>query len=390
MGKFRLPTRIVFETGCLTQVGEAAAGLGAGGGRAALVLDAGLAATPWPERAAVALAEAGLACDRFSGIENNPRAATIEALAEEMRRVGTTVVVGLGGGSVLDAAKAAAMLATNGGRCEDYEGPERFSLRPLPFIAVPTTCGTGSEVTWVSVITVPQRAAKISVKGAGMFPAVALVDADLLATLPSHLVAWTGLDALTHALEAVTGKPANPASDALATAASARLFTSLRRAARDVAGDALARQEVMTASTLAGMAFGNSDVGAVHCLSETLGGLFDVHHGLANAVLLAPVLAAHGGAVEDALARLAPAVLGQDLAGRSPAARAARLLAEVQALVRDLGVPAFSTLGIPRESHPEIARRAVKNGSNASNPRRMAEAEYLEILAALEGGQAGQ
>ncbi len=145
-----------------------------------------------------------------------PTRLTIEQLAEELCAAWCSVVVGLGGGSVLDAAKAAAMLATNGGRCADYIGRDRDRRPPLPCVAVPTTCGTGSEMTYVSMISDPAAGRKISVKGESMFPSRALVDADLLATLPASLVAATGVDALTHALEGYTGKLSNPASNALA------------------------------------------------------------------------------------------------------------------------------------------------------------------------------
>lgn len=380
---FRVPTRLTLEPGCLARLGEAARSCGAS--RWLLAVDPGLAATPWPERALGHLRAAGIEASIFDRIEPNPREATVERLADAMRAHGSEGVVGLGGGSVLDAAKAAAMLAANGGRLTDYEGRNRYRERPLPMIAVPTTCGTGSEVTWVSVVTVPERRAKISVKGETMFPAVALVDADLLATLPARLVAWTALDALTHALEAATGRLANPVSDALAARAIALVFGYLRRAAHDVAGDREAREAVAASSTLAGLAFGSADVAAVHCLSETLGGLYDHPHGLLNAMLLAPVLRSHGEAVARPLAALAPALGG----GGAPAGdggggeAAARVLDGIDGLVAELGVPSFASLGVPGDDFPEIARRSVANNSNGSNPRAMGEAEYLEILAGL-------
>ncbi len=382
MSFFRVPTRVQVESGCLERAPELARSFGR---RALLAQDRGLESTPWPERLLEGLEAAGLEVEVFDEVEPNPRSATVERLATRLRKTRSEVVIGLGGGSVLDAAKAASMLATNVGSCVAYEGRNRFAERPLPFIAVPTTCGTGSEVTWVSVITVPERRAKISVKGEGMFPRYALVDADLLSTLPANLVAWTALDALTHALEATTGACANPASDALAERAIELLFRYLRRAARDVAGDAEAREGVMAASTLAGLAFGNADVAAVHCLSETLGGLYDVPHGLANAVLLAPVLRAHGASVEARLAGLVRVVAG-DGTGAGPVAAAARVLDALDELAADLGTPAFGSLGVPEQDFPEIARRAVANGSNASNPRPMGEREYLELLERLAAG----
>ncbi|MDY7094420.1 MAG: iron-containing alcohol dehydrogenase [Acidobacteriota bacterium] len=390
---FRLPTRVVLEPGCRRLLPERVAACGAGGARSAadagsealLVVDAGLAESPWTDEVRSSLEQQGLRCRIFSGVESNPRAGTVEELAEVARRKRLSPVIAVGGGSVLDAAKAAAMLATNGGHCADYEGAERFQESPLPFIALPTTCGTGSEVTWVSVISQPERRVKISIKGHRMFPDHALVDADFLRTLPAELVAWTALDALTHSLEAITGRLANPASEALATRSVELLLAYLPRAAADIAGDDEAREAVMTASTLAGMAFGNSDVGAVHCLSETLGGGWDVPHGLANALLLVPVLRSHGDSIHAALARVARRALP-----RSPEAvsdddseAASALLAAVKRLVDSLRLPPFADFAIPAEDYDWIATQAAANGSNDSNPRPMTPAEYRAILDGL-------
>lgn len=377
---FRVPTHLYLAPGSFAELPAVAHSFQSK--RILLATDAGVANTPWPERASRALRERGVEVRVFERIEANPRASTLEAMAEMAREESVDAVLGLGGGSVLDAAKAAAMLATNGGRCESYEGRNRFSRPALPFIAMPTTCGTGSEVTWVSVISVPERKAKISVKGDGMFPRVALVDPDLLTTLPASLVAWTGLDALTHALEATTGRLANPASDALAERAIELLCRFLRRAVADIAGDREAREAVMTASTLAGLAFGNADVAAVHCLSETLGGLYDVPHGLANAVLLVPVMRSHGQATAARLASLERAVTGEVKAAGEGAERA---LEALELLIKDLETPAFSALQVPEADFADIARRSVSNGSNGSNPRAMGVDDYLSILAQLTG-----
>jgi alcohol dehydrogenase len=269
------------------------------------------------------------------------------------------------------------MVIPNGGAAAGYEGRDRYTEKPLPFLAVPTTCGTGSEVTWVSVLTVEERQAKISVKGETMFPDWAIVDADLLRTLPGRLVAWTGADALTHALEAATCRLANPVSDALAEKAISLVLKYLRRAAADISGDAEAREAVMRASTLAGLAFGNADVAAVHCLSETLGGRWNLPHGLANAVLLLPVLRYNLAACEEKLASLdavLPSGSGKGAEG---------VLAAIGSLVRDLGIPQFRDLGIPEDTYPWIAERAAQNGSNGSNAREMGVGEYLELLNGL-------
>ncbi|HYX26503.1 MAG TPA: iron-containing alcohol dehydrogenase, partial [Thermoanaerobaculia bacterium] len=345
--------------------------------RILMVTDPGIEETGWPKRIWQALAEREIEAVTFDDVEPNPRCSTVDRLAGWGREEGVSLVLGIGGGSVLDAAKAAAMLIPNGGSAVQYEGRNRYEKDPLPFVAVPTTCGTGSEVTWVSVLTDEERQAKISVKGETMYPAWALVDCELIRTLPPHLVAWTGADAFTHAVEAFTCRLANPISDALASTAVSLLLRYLRRAAADVAGDAEAREAVMRASTLAGLAFGNADVAAVHCLSETLGGRWDVPHGLANAVLLAPVTRFNLPASARKLAHLESALPPGSRSG------ADGVLQAIEELVRDLGVPPFRELGISSENYPWIAGRAVQNGSNPSNAREMEVGEYLEVLGGL-------
>ncbi|HEX4965670.1 MAG TPA: iron-containing alcohol dehydrogenase [Thermoanaerobaculia bacterium] len=372
---FRVPTRVVIAPGCISRLPEVIEGYSPQ--RVLMVTDPGVEETGWPERIWKALADRQIDAITFDDVEPNPRCSTADRLAGWGREEGVSLVLGIGGGSVLDAAKAAAMLVPNGGAATEYEGRNRYERDPFPFIAVPTTCGTGSEVTWVSVLTDEARQAKISVKGETMYPAWALVDCELIRTLPPRLVAWTGADALTHAVEAFTCRLANPVSDALAATAVSLLFRYLRRAAADVAGDTEAREAVMRASTLAGLAFGNADVAAVHCLSETLGGRWDVSHGLANAVLLAPVTRFNLPVSRRKLALLEASLP----AGSTPGAEG--VLGAIDDLVRDLAIPAFRELGISPDDYPWIAKRAVQNGSNGSNAREMGEEEYLEVLRAL-------
>jgi alcohol dehydrogenase len=372
---FRVPTRVVMAPGCISRLPEVIASYDPE--RVLMVTDPGIEHTGWPERIWKALADREIEAITFDDVEPNPRCSTVDRLAGWGREEGVSLVLGIGGGSVLDAAKAAAMLIPNSGSVAEYEGRNRYEKDPLPFIAVPTTCGTGSEVTWVSVLTDEERQAKISIKGETMYPSWALVDSELLRTLPGRLVAWTGTDALTHAVEATTCRLANPVSDALAATAISLLFRYLRRAVADIAGDAEAREAVMRASTLAGLAFGNADVAAVHCLSETLGGRWDVPHGLANAVLLAPMTRFNLPASSRKLATLESTL--PPGSGTGPEG----VLQAIEELVRDLGVPPFQELGISPEDYPWIAERAVRNGSNASNAREMGVEEYLEVLSGL-------
>jgi alcohol dehydrogenase len=370
--RFRSPTAVIFGAGTFERLGEEAKKL-ARGRRVLLVTDKGIAAAGIAGRAVAQLPGAEV----FDEVEPNPRHATVDRAGELARRLEPALVVGLGGGSALDAAKAVALLATNSGSIADYEGRAKYRTPPLPVLAVPTTCGTGSEVTWVAVITHAGRRFKMSVKGPEMFPAAAVVDPDLLLTLPRPLIASTGMDALTHAVEAYTVRPATPFTDLFAREAVRLLFGSLRAAHQDIAAHREARENVMLASVLAGFAFGNSDVGAVHCLAESVGSLFDTPHGEANSVFLPWVmefnLPVSGGRFAD-LARAA----GFDEKDGEGAAM--RLIEEVRALCRALGIPPFKSLGIGPEHFREIAEKSAANNSNPSNARAAGVEDYLDIL----------
>ncbi|MEO1368594.1 MAG: iron-containing alcohol dehydrogenase, partial [Acidobacteriota bacterium] len=200
---FRMPTRVHIGPGAASRLPEVARALDLRS--VLLVLDPGFrAASDAPAEIIAALEDTGIRVEVFDAIEPNPRTSTATAAADAVREHGLDGVFALGGGSALDAAKAAAMLATNELRVEQYEGKNRYANPPKPFVAIPTTCGTGSEVTWVSVLTNDTTHIKLSVKGESMFPDQAIVDADLLRTLPPRMVAMTGLDALTHAVECLT------------------------------------------------------------------------------------------------------------------------------------------------------------------------------------------
>ncbi len=363
MMPFRLPVRVFMAPGCLSELDGELRRLRAE--RVLLVTDSGLQATPWPDMVA-RLARPVLT---DASTRPNPRVADIDRLAREARHAGVDVVVGLGGGSVLDAAKAVAMLITNPGSIADYEGKNRFEHAAAPFLAIPTTCGTGSEVTWVSVVSNPATKRKISIKGDGMFAAAAFVDPDLLASLPDGLVASTAMDAVTHAVEAAVGRAANPTSDALAAAALQRLVPALEAMAGGGERDTL---RLMEGSTLAGMAFGNADVGAVHCLSEAIGGVLDMPHGLLNAVLLVPVLRYTESEIQEPLAAL---VSG---AGLRDAARL--FIDRLDALRRALGLPDVAGLGVDPGLYDDLARLAAENGSNASCRRHMTATDYHALL----------
>ncbi|HCS49304.1 MAG TPA: alcohol dehydrogenase [Candidatus Aminicenantes bacterium] len=370
--KYHMPTAIIFGPGVLSELGGTVQDR-LRSSRPLLVTDRGVVKAGIAEKLISLLP----ATPTFDEVEPNPRHKTVDRGGEIARELKPDLIIGLGGGSVLDAAKAIALLATNPGRIEDYEGREKYKAAPLPVLAIPTTCGTGSEVTWVAVITHTGRQFKMSIKGPQMYPAVALVDPDLLMTLPPHLVASTGLDALTHAVEAYTVKPASVITDTLALEALPLILRSLPKAYQDIKNNSEAREGLMMGSLLAGMAFGNSDVGAVHCLAESVGSLYDTPHGVANAVFLPHVMEFNLEAAEARYARIASAA-GIEAGSQREAAR--RLIARIKELSRSLSIPSFQELNIPESDFRLIAEKSFANNSNPSNPREATAANYLDIL----------
>jgi alcohol dehydrogenase len=403
--EFVLPTRVIFGDGCSRASGEHAARLGER--RALLVTDPGVREAGAAEGVADALARAGLAVTVFDRVDPNPRVASVRAAADVARAAGCDVLVAVGGGSVIDTAKAVGLVLANGGDVVDYDftlDEPRPIERPItPLVAVPTTAGTGSEVTFWAVVTDPARREKLGVGGPLMAPAVALVDPALTRTLPPTLTAFTGLDALTHAVEALAATNAGPLSDLCAVRAVSLAATSLRRAVAD-GDDGAARRDMALASMLAGAAFTNADVGAVHCIAEVVGGLYDLPHGLVCALYLPPVVefsapaAAESyaavaealGAVGDAgVAARAPSgtvVTARDTAAGVGAERAAALVAPaLRRLACDLGVPTATEAGVRAADHERIAVRCAETIGEYAVPRPLGAADFLAVLRAADG-----
>lgn len=373
---FALPTRVRFGDGVSAELAGEVRALGA---RPFVVTDPGVRAAGLVDRLLAPFADAGLAVEVFDGVSANPRDHECAEAADRARQFGADAVVGIGGGSPLDAAKAVAVLLANGGTVQEWESPKPLANPALPIIAVPTTAGTGSEVTRSAVITDTARWFKLTVKGPSTFPRVALVDPDLTRSVPPHVRAATGMDVLTHAVEAYTCRRANPVSDALALHATRLVAEHLVRTMQAPEDDA-GRAGMLTASLIAGMAFGHADVAAVHCLAEAVGGRYDTPHGVANAVFLPHVFAYNAPAAPGRHADLARA-LGA-ATDSVPASEAAGAGADaLAALAREVGIPRLAELpGFDPADFPVIAEASVRNGSNPSNAREMDEAAYVEIL----------
>ncbi len=371
--KFHLPTHIIFGSGITPLLKDIINEMEVS--RLFLITDKGIVDAGLLEKITSIIGKV----DYFDGVEPNPKSDTVNRIGALLRKNPPDLILALGGGSCLDAGKAAALLATNPGLIGDYEGKEKYIHDPLPVLAVPTTCGTGSEVTWVAVITDVQRKFKMSIKGEKMFPTVALVDPDLLISLPKPIIASTGLDALTHAIEAFTSKAATIITDQLALKAVELISSSLTPSYEDIKKAVKARENLMMGSLLAGMAFGNSDVGAVHCLAESIGALFDVPHGVANAVFLPYVMEFNLPVCFDRYAIIAGA-FGIDEKNTLKAAN--KLIEKIKFLSKSLNIPYFKDLGIDESHFLKIAEYSYQNNSNPSNPRPATSQDYLSILKA--------
>lgn len=372
--RFRLPTDVRFGEGTAGELPEAVASLGAR--RVMVVSDPGVRAAGIVDRLVAGLAGEPLI---FDGVSPNPRDYECLAGTEAARRGEIDLIVAIGGGSPIDLAKAVAGLATNGGVPVDWEAPARFTSAPLPLIAVPTTAGTGAEVSWSAVISDTTRQLKLTIRDIQLAPAIALVDPELTYSTPRRVTAAVGMDTLTHAVEAYTSRAGNPVSDTLALEAIRLVERHLARVVRN-GQDREARRGMMLGSLLAGMAFRNADVAAVHCLAEALGGRYDTPHGVANAVFL-PYVFAYNASADPRRHAAVAAALGVDTRDLSTDEAAQEGGAALKALAVAAGIPLLRDLpGVRPEDFPALAAAAARNLSNASNARALGPAEYEEIL----------
>jgi alcohol dehydrogenase len=379
--EFQLPTRIRFGNGVARDVGEEAQRLG---GRALVVTDPGVKDAGLLDGILASLSAAAVEAVIFDSISANPRDTEVLQGVGLAKAESCDVLVAVGGGSVIDAAKGIGTILTHGGRVQDYEGLDKLTTRITPLIAVPTTHGTGSEVTFWYVISDVAEKRKVDGGSPLMAAWVALVDPEMTLSLPPGLTAATGLDALTHAVEAYTCTIAEPLTDCLALNAIGLIARSIRTAHAN-GRDLDARCDMMLASLLAGVAFGNSDVAAVHCISETLGGYYDIPHGVANAIYLPIVADFNSMALPERYAAIAGA-LGGNIAGLS-AIEAARLAGPLlQSLSADLNIPTAKEVGVRDEDLPVLAAIAARNVSVESNPRAVGEEAFLEILKVAQAG----
>ena len=374
---FALPTRIEYGTGAVEKLADELALINAR--RVMLITDVRLASSGVLSRFTTHLASKRIAYDIFARVEANPKDYNVEEGAKKAAFDKPDCLVAIGGGSPIDCAKAINVVASNGGQVRDFEGYGKIPGDVLPLIAIPTTAGSGSEVTFSAVVTDSKEHFKFSIKDPKIAPRVALVDPEMTLSMPAALTAATGMDALTHAIEAYTANAAEPLSDAVALHAVELITTHLRAAVSDGL-NIEARSGMLLGSLLAAIAFSHSDVAAVHCIAEALGGQYDLPHGVCNAVTLPAVMEYNLDYCVDRYARIA---LAMGLGDGSVESRARQAVAEVKKLAADIRLPEFRQLGVKEGDFEKLANDSAANGSNRDNPRPMEKSDYLKVLIGL-------
>ena len=372
--KFEVP-EIIFGRGMLSQVGQCARRLG--GKKVFLVSDKGLFHAGWVDIAMRSLLEAGLEFIYFDGITPNPKDHEIEEGVKAYQRHGADVIVGLGGGSSMDAAKAIAILVSNGGKIVDYEGPDRIN-RPLPpLVLCPTTCGTGSDVSQFAIISDTSTMRKICIMSRCVAPDISLTDPDTLSSLPDEFIGTTATDALSHAMEAFFSIASTTLTDVHAIKALRLLSASLADAVHERKPGDL--ENLARASLHAGMAFSNSMLGIVHALAHPIGGLYDANHGSINAILLPEVIRYDIPVVTEKLPELAVGLGHHD--GGDFSCASERIQETLDSLLEASGAPrSLRSIGVLRKDLPELAHQALNDVCIVTSPREADEEDLLRIL----------
>jgi choline dehydrogenase len=368
-----LPTRMVHGPGAISRLGALIADLGVR--RPMLVTDSGVVDAGLAEEGLRRLEDAVV----FDDVRPNPDVALVDAAADAYREHACDGLVAIGGGSSLDTAKGAGVVVAHGGSILDYEyGGTPLTTRIPPLIAVPTTSGTGSEVTLWSVITDHERKIKFNVGGTALIGAhIAVIDPELTLALPPAITAATGMDALSHGIECFTCDYHQPFNDAVALLAIELAGRWLRTAYND-GSNLEARTHMAHAATLGGMAYGTESAGAAHAMSQSAGGVHDCSHGALTARVLGPVLEYNAPASPERHARIAEA-LGVDTSGLDPLEAALAGVEELYRLTEDVDIPTMTVLGFAEEEIPMLARIAFEDPQTIGNAREVDVAGYEEI-----------
>jgi alcohol dehydrogenase len=374
--EFILPTRIRYGRGIHAEIGKELSA--AGKKKPLIVTDKGVVAAGIVAKITAALSESGYRdIDIFDEVEPNPRDTTVQRGYELAKVKGSDALVAVGGGSSMDTAKGIGVLLVGGGVIKDYEGLGKVPAEITTLIAIPTTVGTGSEVTFWAVITDTERNYKMSVGSPLIAPKSALLDPDLISTLPPAIIASTGMDALTHAIEGYTATLSEPITDACGLYAIEMIGKNLLPAV--YSDNPEAKGNMLVASMIAGICFGNSDIGGCHCMSEALGGLYDTPHGVANAIMLPYIMEYNCIADTAKFARVA-AALGERTERMSEREAARAAVECVRRMNADLNMPSLRDVGAKAEDLDELAARSAQNVSVSSNARKVTKKDFYAML----------
>jgi alcohol dehydrogenase class IV len=373
------PATMLIGAGAVGEIASVLARLGVR--RPLLVTDPYMLSSGKIEAVAGPLGKANVPYAVFADTVPDPTVPVVEAGVDAFKTGNHDGLIALGGGSPIDTAKAIGLLVANGGKVRDWKVPAQAPVPSPPLVAVPTTAGTGSEVTRFTVITDPDSDEKMLIAGLGLVPSAALIDYELTLTCPKRLTADTGIDALTHAIEAYVSKKANPYSDSMALAAMGRIARWLETAVNQP-DNRQAREEMMIGATQAGLAFSNASVALVHGMSRPIGAFFHVPHGLSNAMLL-PAITAFS--IQAAMPRYAECARAMGVAeeGEGDQGAAQRLLDALDLLNRELEVPSPQSYGIDKTRYFEVietmAEQALSSGSPGNNPRVPTKDEIIAL-----------
>lgn len=386
--EFLTPPSIVYLQGAFQQVGKQALNLK--GSKALIISDAIMDKLGYVDECRKLLQNDGIESAIYLGVASEP---TDDFVAEALRifeEEHCDLIISLGGGSCIDTAKAVSILATNGGYIGDYMGGRKLAdQRPVPHIAVPTTAGTGAEATDVTVITNSTTQVKMMIKQPALMPDAAIVDPMLTLSTPDKVTAATGVDALSHAVEAYISRKAHPMTDMLALSAIRLIAANLQRA-YDNPEDVEAKEAMSLAALQAGMAFSNASVCLVHGMSRPIGALFHVPHGFSNAMLLPAVLEYSKDACVERLADIGRIFSPDEEMTNEQAAE--RTVHAVKELCHSLNIPNLKEWGIDEQAfmdaRDKMAKDALDSGSPANNPKVPTSKEIIELYQIVYNYQA--
>lgn len=376
---FRIPSEIIFSTNSCKTIIDKILSLSAK--KIFIVTDKIIEKACILNNFEKALSKSNIEFTIYDGVLGEPTTDYVEEGLKKYKKNGSDIIIAIGGGSIIDTAKAISVMTSNPGTISRYKGLGKIKRKGAPVIAIPTTAGTGSEVTPYTIITDTKSNVKMLIGSEHIIPEIAIVDSTLTLSCPKELSASVGIDALTHAIEAFVSVKANPFSDLFALKAIELISTNLKTSINDVK-NIQARKKVMLGATMAGIAFGNSSVALVHGMSRPLGAYFHIPHGLSNAILLAVVMEYSYNGNISKYADIAVA-MGKKTTGLSRINAAKLAMKSVKKLIKELKIPTLSQLGIEKkrleELSPEMAKAAIDSGSPANNPKVATKEDIIKL-----------